>query len=46
MSKKEIKIEIFEPDKTPIRSNTSLASSLNVTKDYVGLNNQGKIILI
>jgi ubiquitin C-terminal hydrolase len=42
MSKKEITIEIFEPEKTPVRSmncktfNTSLAS-----KDYIGLNNQG-----
>jgi hypothetical protein len=41
MSKKEIKIEIFEPDKTPVRSNTTISSTLNVTKDYIGLNNQG-----
>ena len=43
MSKKEITIEIFEPDKTPIRSNTTITSSLNVTKEYIGLNNQGKM---
>ena len=42
MSKKEITIEIFEPEKTPIRSNNTKAfdNSL-ITKDYIGLNNQG-----
>ena len=46
MSKKEITIEIYEPDKTPIRSNSHNLSFLNVSKDYVGLINQGKIIYL
>lgn len=46
MSKKEITIEIYEPDKTHIRSNTALASSLNITRDYAGLNNQGKVVAL
>ena len=42
MSKKEILIEIFEPDNTPLRSNSN-NNTITATKDYVGLNNQGMI---
>ena len=46
MSRKEISIEIYEPDKIPIKSNCHNLSNLNLSKDYVGLNNQGKQSLV
>ena len=46
MSRKEFKIEIFEPDKTPIRNiNSTPFDTSFISKDYIGLNNQGKIII-
>lgn len=46
MSRKEITIEIFEPEKIPIKSNNNNINSLTISKDYVGLNNQGKYSII